>query len=135
MNISICTKRITETFYQKLTFINFFFLKPSISLPLHLHSVWELQTYPLSNCNSKQNQENITLKEWMFLLDVVGRFGVFYHNKKLDAEFCQNPVPQKSNFYRRLRLRSFVRIIMIIMNIKPLAVKYIKVFTNYIILF
>ena len=40
----------------------------------------------------------------MFLLDVVGRFGVFYHNKKRDAEFCQNPVPQKSNFYRRLRL-------------------------------
>ena len=46
----------------------------------------------------------------MFLLDVVGRFGVFYHNKKRDAEFCQNPVPQKSNFYRRLRLLQTITI-------------------------
>ena len=32
-----------------------------------------------------------------FWPNVVGKFGVFYH-KKQNAEFYQNPVPQKSTF-------------------------------------
>ena len=39
----------------------------------------------------------------IFWPNVVSKFGVFYH-KKLNAEFYQYPVVQKSNFYQRWRL-------------------------------
>ena len=43
----------------------------------------------LTKCVSKISRPN-----------VVGKFGLFYHKKKRNAEFYQNPFPQKSYFYR-----------------------------------
>ena len=43
----------------------------------------------LTKCVSKTSRYN-----------VVSKFGIFYH-KKRNAEFCQYPVLQKYNFYRR----------------------------------